>query len=88
MSEISSELFSFSAIGAWGDFSSLSSSKGNLSWPVVQKVLKLGAKVPGNHKVPFALRSLKLTSKEQMFSVWVQEQMGDSLLIKGPQSHV
>lgn len=36
-------------------------SNENLSWLAVQEVLKLGAKVPGKRKVPFALTSLKLT---------------------------
>lgn len=55
MSWISSELCScFSCVEPGVIFSSF--SKRNLGRPVVQKVLKLGAKVPGNHEVPFCPR--------------------------------
>ena len=51
----------FQLSSAWVKFSSF--CKRNLSWSVVQKVLKLGAKVPENHKATFCPESLKLTSR-------------------------
>lgn len=70
----------FQLSSAWVKFSSF--CKRNLSWSVVQKVLKLGSKFPENHKATFCPwvfeADLKKIRSSQFGSLsWV----GDSLLL-------